>query len=81
MAGAELTGARTCVCFYLNCKLDAIRDEAARDEAFSEWEEMFALNGSTPYGNEISAPGIGPHEQPPKYLREFFPPRLRLPSF
>jgi len=24
-----------------------------RDEAFSEWEEMFALNDSTPYGNEI----------------------------
>lgn len=23
------------------------------DEAFSEWEEMFALNDSTPYGNEI----------------------------
>jgi len=24
-----------------------------RDEAFGEWEEMFALNDSTPYGNEI----------------------------
>lgn len=23
------------------------------DEAFSEWKEMFALNDSTPYGNEI----------------------------
>lgn len=23
------------------------------DEAFSEWEEMFVLNDSTPYGNEI----------------------------
>lgn len=47
------SGARTCVCFYLNCKLDAIRDVVVRDEAFSEWEEMFALNDSTPYGNEI----------------------------
>lgn len=27
--------------------------EATRDEAFSEWEEMFALNGSISYGNEI----------------------------
>lgn len=44
---------RTCICFYLNCKLDAIRNEVVHDEAFSEWKEMFALNDSTPYGNEI----------------------------
>ena len=43
----------TCVCFYLNCKLDAIEgQDRGPGKAFSEWKEMFELNGSNLYGNE-----------------------------
>lgn len=47
----------TCVCFYLNCKLDGIEDEAAAGNAFSEWKEMFELNGSNLYGDEAAPAG------------------------
>lgn len=52
----------TCVCFYLNCKLDGIEDEAAAGDAFSEWKEMFELNGSNLYGNEATAAGSRPRD-------------------
>ena len=45
----------TCICFYLNCKLDAIEGQdrgRGPGKAFSEWKEMFELNGSNLYGNE-----------------------------